>query len=99
MLNIQHSKFFIQSPLFATKRSTRRRRMGSGGLRGLQNRCFGAEASKGWFDSDTPPPRTERPLSSGNANTDPSLRHLEPAVDSRPGRAVAFIACAEICEP
>src|SRR5579872_1100776 len=32
------------------------RRMGSGGLRGLQNRCFGAEASKGWFDSDTPPP-------------------------------------------
>src|SRR5712691_6820148 len=31
--------------------------MGSGGLRGLQNRCFGAEASKGWFDSDTPPPR------------------------------------------
>src|SRR2546428_9370085 len=33
------------------------RRMGSGGLRGLQNRCFGAEASKGWFDSDTPPPR------------------------------------------
>ena len=30
--------------------------MGSGGLRGLQNRCFGAEASKGWFDSDTPPP-------------------------------------------
>src|SRR5688572_19299636 len=33
-----------------------RRRMGSGGLRGLQNRCFGAEASKGWFDSDTPPP-------------------------------------------
>ena len=35
--------------------------MGSGGLRGLQNRCFGAEASKGWFDSDTPPP----PLSRG----------------------------------
>src|SRR5256885_13083255 len=33
-----------------------RRRMGSGGLRGLQNRCFGAEASKGWFDSDAPPP-------------------------------------------
>src|ERR1043166_8643698 len=33
-----------------------RRRMGSGGSRGLQNRCFGAEASKGWFDSDTPPP-------------------------------------------
>src|SRR5260370_9632459 len=32
------------------------RRMGSGGLRGLQNRCFGAEASKGRFDSDTPPP-------------------------------------------
>jgi hypothetical protein len=31
--------------------------MGSGGLRGLQNRCFGAEASKGWFDSDPPPPR------------------------------------------
>ncbi len=30
--------------------------MGSGGSRGLQNRCFGAEASKGWFDSDTPPP-------------------------------------------
>src|SRR5215213_5958801 len=32
------------------------RRMGSGGPRGLQNRCFGAEASKGWFDSDPPPP-------------------------------------------
>src|SRR5204863_3598398 len=32
------------------------RRMGSGGLRGLQNRCSGAEASEGWFDSDTPPP-------------------------------------------
>ena len=30
--------------------------MGSGGSRGLQNRCFGAEASKGWFDSDAPPP-------------------------------------------
>ena len=30
--------------------------MGSGGLRGLQNRCLGAEASKGWFDSDPPPP-------------------------------------------
>jgi hypothetical protein len=37
--------------------------MGSGGSRGLQNRCFGAEASKGWFDSDTPPPtRTLLPV-------------------------------------
>src|SRR5687768_18106697 len=39
--------------------SVMRRRMGSGGSRGLQNRCFGAEASKGWFDSDTPPPRDD----------------------------------------
>src|SRR5205085_7639490 len=44
---LSHSTFFV------------RRRMGSGGLRGLQNRCFGAEASKGWFDSDTPPPSWE----------------------------------------
>jgi len=36
--------------------------MGSGGSRGLQNRCFGAEASKGWFDSDTPPPRSPQAL-------------------------------------
>jgi hypothetical protein len=36
--------------------------MGSGGSRGLQNRCFGAEASKGWFDSDAPPPMRLRGL-------------------------------------
>ena len=36
--------------------------MGSGGLRGLQNRCAGAEASTGWFDSDTPPPITILPV-------------------------------------
>jgi hypothetical protein len=30
--------------------------MGSGGSRGLQNRCLGTEVSRGWFDSDTPPP-------------------------------------------
>src|SRR5258706_191272 len=41
---------------YRPKRSHPRRRMGSGGSRGLQNRCFGAEASKGWFDSDAPPP-------------------------------------------
>jgi hypothetical protein len=38
------------------------RRMGSGGSRGLQNRCVGAEASMGWFDSDTPPPSAARPV-------------------------------------
>src|SRR5438105_3950657 len=54
---LQHSTFRIQhSSLLFVILATVWRRMGSGGLRGLQNRCFGAEASKGWFDSDTPPP-------------------------------------------
>src|ERR1051326_1161858 len=39
--------------------------MGSGGLRGLQNRCAGAEASAGWFDSDTPPPNRRDPSYAG----------------------------------
>src|SRR5947207_10683900 len=64
MERIRHSSFFISSLEIRTsisdvpheRNSLTRRRMGSGGLRGLQNRCFGAEASKGWFDSDTPPP-------------------------------------------
>src|SRR5213594_2135005 len=61
-----HSTFHIQHSSFSAvilRGSKLGRRIGSGGLRGLQNRCFGAEASKGWFDSDTPPPsRTgERP--------------------------------------
>src|SRR5437016_6310361 len=42
--------------VFSRKLAKARRRKGSGGSRGLQNRCFGAEASKGWFDSDAPPP-------------------------------------------
>src|SRR6266498_1086382 len=59
---ILHSAFVAavcnsQTPLWRyISRHALRRRMGSGGLRGLQNRCFGAEASKGWFDSDAPPP-------------------------------------------
>src|SRR6266542_5972728 len=59
--NISHSTFLIPLCNVCDLRSVMLqafgwRRMGSGGLRGLQNRCFGAEASKGWFDSDTPPP-------------------------------------------
>src|SRR3954466_11297676 len=54
-------QFPVQRPrataCYCPKRSLPRRRMGSGGPRGLQNRCFGAEASKGWFDSDAPPPK------------------------------------------
>src|SRR5438874_3817009 len=55
---ILHSAFeILHSTVSVNLRATAKgRRMGSGGLRGLQNRCFGAEASKGWFDSDTPPP-------------------------------------------
>src|SRR6266498_4572643 len=59
--NISHSTFLIPLCNVCDLRSVMLqafgwRRMGSGGLRGLQNRCFGAEASKGWFDSDAPPP-------------------------------------------
>src|SRR5207237_531209 len=50
---IRHSSFSV---LRAHRRCPIRGRMGSGGSRGLENRCFGAEASKGWFDADAPPP-------------------------------------------
>src|SRR5262245_40074835 len=69
--NIQHLTFNIprHSPKYSMRRCScegSRRRKGSGGSRGLQNRCFGAEASKGWFDSDAPPPASAPPVGRWN---------------------------------
>src|ERR1043165_8502128 len=69
---IRNSSFeILHSPFSVTVRASDAwGRMGSGGLRGLQNRCFGAEASKGWFDSVTPPPSRCCVLEVGGAERD-----------------------------
>src|SRR5437879_5058638 len=87
---LQHSTFGIQhSSLLFVILATVWRRMGSGGLRGLQNRCFGAEASKGWFDSDTPPPHSglrtkDSRLSKGSGGTQSSVLSPRFTASARP---------------